>query len=138
MNTKRAIDILQALRYTSIAAEGCTGEALDYVIGTLEDRLVLPNIDSIIKAVSHETHISEEEMIHRGRKRDISDARAIVSWLAYHYTPMTLKAIGRRFGRDHVMAIHYNRSADEWLKDPKLNFSAVSIIKKIAKELEDA
>lgn len=129
---------MQTLRYTSIAAEGCTGEALDYAIGILEDRLVLPSIDSIIKAVSRETHISEEDMVMRGRKRDIADARAIVSWLTYHYTPMTLKAIGSRLGRDHVMAIHYNRSADEWMKDPKLNFGAVGIIKKIAKELEDA
>ena len=114
------------------------GEALDYAVDMMQNSIVTTDIESIIKAVSRETHISEEDMVMRGRKRDIADARAIVSWLAYHYTPMTLKAIGRRLGRDHVMAIHYNRSADEWMKDPKLNFSAVGIIKKIAKELEDA
>lgn len=127
---------MQTLRYTSIAAEGCTGEALDYAIGILEDRLVLPSIDSIIKAVSRETHISEEDMVMRGRKRDIADARAIVSWLAYHYTPMTLKAIGKRLGRDHVMAIHYVRMVGSWLEEPMLNIRGTRITQKLINEIE--
>ena len=129
---------MQTLRYTSIAAEGCTGEALDYAIGILEDRLVLPSIDSIIQGVVRETGVTEAEMCNKGRQREYAEARAIVAWLAYHYTPMTLTSIGKRMRRDHPTVIHYNRMVDSWLDEPRRNMRGARVANKLIRELNES
>ena len=127
---------MQTLRYTSIAAEGCTGEALDYAIALLDRSIVKADIESIIRAVTRETGVTEQEMCNKGRQREYAEARAIVSWLAYHYTPMTLTSIGKRMRRDHPTAIHYNRMVDSWLDEPRRNLRGARITQKLINEIE--
>ena len=113
------------------------GEAIDIATDLLERNIVKAEIDSIIKAVVRETGVTEHDMLARGRQRENAEARAIVSWLAYHFTPMTLTAIGARLNRDHPTVIHYNRTVDGWLEQPKRNLRGARIIQKIINELED-
>lgn len=111
-------------------------QALDVAVDVLEHNVVTPDIDSIIKAVTRETGVTEEEMLARGRQRENVEARTIVSWIAYNYTPMTLTAIGNRLKRDHPTTIHYNRTANGWLEQPKRNLRGARIIQKLIKEFD--
>lgn len=138
MTTQRAIELLQLLRHSTEVAQGCTGQALDMAIDMMQHSIVKADIESIIKAVARETGVTEAEMCNRGRQREYAEARAIVAWLAYHYTPMTLTSIGKRMRRDHPTAIHYNRMVDSWLDEPRRNLRGARITTKLLKELEDA
>lgn len=137
MTTQQAIELLQTLRNTCAAADGRTGVALDIAIEVMKRSIVKADIESIIKAVTRETGVTEEEMFARVRAREYVDARAIVSWLAYHYAFMTLTTIGCRFGRTHGAVKHYNEMVDSWLDEPRLNIKGARITTKLINELED-
>lgn len=136
MTTQRAIELLTTLRHTCENAGGATGEALDMAIEMMQRSIVKTDIESIIKGVVRETRVTEEEMVRKGRQREFVEARAIVCWLSYHYTRMTLTSIGNRLGRDHASMIYYNRLVDSWLEEPRLNLRASRIITRIINELE--
>lgn len=125
------------LRFTCENASGITGEALDLAINMMQDSIVKADIESIIRAVVRETGVTEAEMCNKGRQREFAEARAIVSWLAYHYTPMTLTAIGQRLGRDHATAIYYNKTVSTWLYDKRTNPRGRSITMKLMEELDN-
>lgn len=127
---------MQTLRYTSIAAEGCTGEALDYAVDMMQNSIVTTDIESIIRAVTRETGVTEQEMCNKGRQREYAEARAIVSWLARRYTSMTLTSIGKRLGRDHISVIHYVRMVGAWIEEPMLNIRGARITQKLIDEIE--
>ena len=112
------------------------GEAIDVAVDLLERNVSKADIESIIKAVSRETGVTEEEMCNRGRQREYAEARAIVSFLAYRYTPMTLTAIGTRLGRDHASAIYYNKTVASWLVNKRLNPKGYRITVKLINELD--
>lgn len=112
------------------------GLAIDTAITALEPQ-VTADIESIIAAVSRETGVTEPEMLMRGRQREYAEARAIVAWLAYHYTPMTLTGIGRRLNRDHAVTIHYNRAVDGWLENERRNRRGARIVKRLMNELDN-
>lgn len=106
------------------------GEAIDLAVGRLEGN-VGADIDSIISAVSRETGVTEVQMSMNGRQRRYADARAIVCYLAYNYTPMTLMAIGKRLGRAHTVVLYHIRKVSEWLDYPKINPEGAMITKKL-------
>ena len=137
MTTQRAIELLQLLRHSTEAAQGCTGQALDMAIDMMQHSIVKADIESIMQAVVRETGVTEAEMCNKGRQREYAEARAIVAWLAYHYTPMTLTSIGKRMRRDHPTAIHYNRMVDSWLDEPRRNLRGARITTRLIRELED-
>ena len=115
------------------------GEAIDIAADLLEHNAVkTADIDNIIKAVARETGVTEAEMCHKGRQREFAEARAIVSFLTYTYTSMTLTAIGKRLGRDHVCALHYNRTVQAWLDEPRRNLRGARIVTKLMEELDNA
>lgn len=118
----------------------CTGDecdALDVAIELMKRSVVKADIDSIISAVTRETGVNEEEMTAKGRQREFSEARAIVAYLAYHYTQMTLTSIGKRLGRDYSVIIYYNRMVTSWLDEPRLNLRGARITTKLIYEIED-
>lgn len=130
MTTKQAADILAAYnRCRRDDHEPCPppysptdiGIAIDMAVELMQKNSAQANLESIIMAVSRETGVSEAEMCQRGREREYSEARAIVSYLAYRFTPMTLTAIGKRFGRTHATTIYYYRTVLSWLHDKRLN-----------------
>jgi len=111
------------------------GEAIDLAADMLERSIVKRDIDSIINAVARETGVTDEEMCNKGRQREFAEARAIVSYLAYTCTSMTLTSVGKRLGRDHVCVMHYNRTVRAWLDEPRLNLRAARIVTKLMEEL---
>lgn len=114
------------------------GEAIDIAADMLERNAVKKaDIDNIIRAVSRETGVTELEMCRKGRQREYAEARAIVSFLSYTYTSMTLTAIGHRLNRDHATTIHYNRTVQAWLDEPRRNLRGARITTKLMEELED-
>ena len=114
------------------------GEAIDLAAELLESSAVKRDIDSIINAVARETGVTDEEMCNKGRQREFAEARAIVSYLAYTCTSMTLTSVGKRLGRDHVCVMHYNRTVRAWLDEPRLNLRAARIVTKLMEELDNA
>lgn len=136
MTNNTAIGILTTLRNTC-AGQDDICDALDIAIESMQRNIVKTDIESIIEAVVRETGVTEQELCERGRQREYTDARAIVAWLAYNYTPMTLTSIGRRIRRNHSMVIHYNHMVDAWLEEPRLNLCGARITTKLIRELED-
>lgn len=111
-------------------------EAIDRAIEVLDSSVVRADINSIIEAVTRETRVTDREMCGRGRNREYTEARAMVAWLAYHYTRMTQTSIGKRMNVTHATIIYYIRMVDYWLTVPKRNPDGVKIIEKLENELE--
>ena len=111
-------------------------EAIDRAIEVLDGCIVRADIDSIIEAVTRETRVTDAEMCGRGRNREYTEARAMVAWLAYHYTRMTQTAIGKRMNVTHATIIYYLRMVDYWLTVPKRNPEGAKITTKLMTELE--
>lgn len=132
----KAAELLRTLKYTSEVGNGCIGEALDVAIDLLERNTIKADIDSIIMAVARETGVTENEMCHMGRHREFAEARAIVSWLARRYTPMTMTSIGVRLGRTHAAVFNYIRMVNEWLEEPRRNLRGARITTKLINEIE--
>lgn len=114
------------------------GEAINIAADMLERSIVKSDIESIIRAVTRETGVTDEEMTHHCRHREYTEARMIVCWLAYHYTQMTLTTIGKRLGRGHATASYYNMVVDSWLNEPRLNLRGARITTTIKRELDEA
>jgi len=106
------------------------GDAIDFAVGCLEGKIGA-DIDSIISAVSRETGVTKGEMCRKDRKRRYADARAMVCYLTYFYTPMTLMAIGEMLGRGHAVVLYHIRKVSEWLDNPRLNPEGAMITKKL-------
>ena len=135
MTIERAAHILREYNdYRRLDHEPCDppftateiGQAIDVAVGVLE-----ANIESIISAVSRVTGVTEAQMSMNGRQRKYADARAIVCYLAYNYTPMTLMAIGKRLGRAHTVVLYHIRKVSEWLDYPKINPEGAMITKEL-------
>lgn len=146
MTIERAAHVLRKYNdYRRLDHEPCDppftateiGYAIDVAADLLEKSIVKTDIESIIQAVARETGVTETEMTNRGRHREYAEARAIVSWLAYRYTPITLTSIGKRLGRDHASVIYYNRMVDSWLAEPRRNLKGARITTKLKRELDD-
>jgi len=146
MTIERAAHVLRKFNdYRRLDHEPCDppftaaeiGQAIDVAADLLEGCVVKADIESIIRAVERETGVTEAEMCNRGRQREFSEARAIVSWLAYNYTSMTLTAIGKRLGRDHATAFYYNKMVNTWLYDKRTNPRGRSITIKLMNELDN-
>lgn len=130
--------MLQLLRHSTEAAQGCTGDALDMAIDMMQRSIVKADIESIIKAVVRETGVTDAELCAKGRHRERAEARAIVAWLAYNYTSITKTSIGERMNRNHATVVHYTQVVDEWLEEPRRNLRGARIITRLMRELEDA
>jgi chromosomal replication initiation ATPase DnaA len=115
--------------------EAC--DAIDVAINLLEKNITKADIEDIIKAVERETCVTDEEMCGRSRHRETSEARAMVCWLSYRFTGMTLTAIGCRVKRDHATTLHYKKMVEGWLEDPRRNLRGSRIVTKLIRELED-
>ena len=111
-------------------------EATDRAIEVLDSSVVRADINSIIEAVTRETRVTDAEMCGRGRNRKYTEARAMVAWLAYHYTRLTQTAIGKRMNVTHATVIYYLRMVYYWRKLPNRYPDEVKIIRKLENELE--
>ena len=73
------------------------------------------NFDTIARQVSAFYNIEPAQLIAKSRKREVSDARQMVMYLAKKHTNMPLKAIGSRLQRTHATVLYACRLIDERL-----------------------
>lgn len=73
------------------------------------------NFELIAKKVSSFYNIEPSLLIAKSRKREVSDARQMVMYLAKKHTNMPLKAIGSRLQRTHATVLYACRLIDERL-----------------------
>lgn len=85
------------------------------------------NFETITKRVSEFYGIDPEQIFTKTRKREVSDARQMVMYLAKKHTKMPLKAIGLRLSRTHATVLYACRQIDERL----------ALEKKLQEELSD-
>ncbi|MDE6417824.1 MAG: chromosomal replication initiator protein DnaA, partial [Duncaniella sp.] len=69
--------------------------------------------DTIAKEVSQFYNIDSSLLFAKSRKREVSDARQMVMYLAKKHTSMPLKAIGSRLQRTHATVLYACRLIDE-------------------------
>ncbi|MBR3554572.1 MAG: chromosomal replication initiator protein DnaA [Oscillospiraceae bacterium] len=75
----------------------------------------------IIGKVADFYGISSEEVIGKGKTKDVANARQISTYLIRKLTGQTLEQIGEVMGRDHTTVLHSIRKVEENLQnDPKL------------------
>ncbi len=73
------------------------------------------NFETITRSVSKFYGIEPEQIFTKNRKREVSDARQMVMYLAKKHTKMPLKAIGTRLSRTHATVLYACRQIDERL-----------------------
>lgn len=73
------------------------------------------NFEMIARQVSEFYNIDPDQIFAKSRKREISDARQMVMYLAKKHTKMPLKAIGARLSRTHATVLHACKNIDERL-----------------------
>lgn len=74
------------------------------------------NFEVIVREVSSYYGIEADTLFTKSRKREISDARQVVMYLAKQLTDMPLIAIGRKLGRTHATVIYALKNIEERLE----------------------
>ncbi len=64
------------------------------------------NFEMVTKAVSDHYGITPEQLFTKTRKREISDARQVVMYMAKKHAGMSLMAIGNRLDRTHATVLY--------------------------------
>lgn len=77
------------------------------------------NFEIITEKVGEYYKIDPEKIFSKSRKREISDARQMVMYLAKKHTNMLITTIGARFSRNHATVIYAINNVDQRLKIEK-------------------
>ena len=92
-------------------------------------------IDEIIKAVSSQYQIPENDILSKRKTAPIVFARQIAMYIARETTELTYKAIGQCFGKDHTTVIFSVEKTENYLKDHPFEKEMVDdIIKNLKNE----
>ena len=73
------------------------------------------NFEIVTQTVSDFYNIDPEQLFTKTRKREISDARQMVMYLAKRHVKMPVPAIGTRLSRTHATVLHACRNIEERL-----------------------
>lgn len=73
------------------------------------------NFEMIVNSVSSHYDIDPDLIFTKNRKREISDARQMVMYLAKKHVKMPLTAIGTRLSRTHATVLHACKTIEERL-----------------------
>ncbi len=73
------------------------------------------NFEMVTQAVCSYFNLETDVLFTKSRKREISDARQIVMYLAKKMVGMSLKSIGTKLGRTHATVIYACRNIEERL-----------------------
>lgn len=92
------------------------------------------NFEMVTQAVAAYFNLDSDVLFTKTRKREISDARQIVMYLAKKLVGMSLKKIGTKLGRTHATVIYACRNIEERLPiDKELSASIDAIQESIGK-----
>lgn len=93
------------------------------------------NFDIITRGVSRYYNVDADSIYTKTRKREISDARQMVMFMAKKHMKMPLKAIGSRLDRKHATVLHGCRNIEERLTFEKQLQNDVAAIEKLFVEI---
>lgn len=81
----------------------------------IEENVNAPNrANQIIYYISETMNISIDDIMSRKRDRDIVNARQLCVYFVHSFeVHLTLKAVGRKFNRDHSTVIHCIQKVDD-------------------------
>jgi chromosomal replication initiator protein len=74
------------------------------------------NFEIVVREVCAFYEIDSDLLFTKSRKREISDARQVLMYLAKKHAKMPLKAIGARLGRTHATVIYACKNIEDRLK----------------------
>lgn len=78
------------------------------------------NFEMITQAVSEYYSLQPDVLFTKSRKREISDARQVVMYMAKKHAAMATTAIGHRLGRTHATVIHGVNNIEQRLEVDRL------------------
>jgi hypothetical protein len=77
-------------------------------------------VEEILRYVCDKVGESVEEVVARGRRRELVDARKVYSWISRKTTTKSFSDIGRALGKPHEMIIYYVNEIEELISvDPR-------------------
>ena len=88
------------------------------------------NFESIASVVSEFYNIDKAQIFDKSRKREVSDARQMVMYLAKKHTKMPFKAIGARLQRSHATVLYACKLIDDRLHLEKKLQEDISLIER--------
>ena len=88
------------------------------------------NFEMITQGVASHYNIDADAIFTKSRKREISDARQMVMYMAKKHAKMPLKAIGTRLSRDHSTVIYACKNIEQRLPFEKQLQEDVAAIEK--------
>ena len=88
------------------------------------------NFESITRVVSDFYNLDPSQIFNKSRKREVSDARQMVMYLAKKHTKMPFKAIGARLQRSHATVLYACKLIDERLPLEKKLQEDLSLIER--------
>lgn len=88
------------------------------------------NFDMITQGVASHFNIDPESIFTKSRKREISDARQMVMYMAKKHAKMPLTAIGTRLSRNHATVIYACKNIEQRLPFEKQLQEDVAAIEK--------
>lgn len=86
------------------------------------------NFEMVTEAVASYFDMSSDMLFTKTRKREVSDARQIIMYLAKKMADMSLKSIGTRLGRTHATILYGCRNIEERLPYDRTLREAVEAI----------
>ncbi len=92
------------------------------------------NFEMVTQGVAEHFNIDPDKIFTKSRKRDISDARQMVMYLAKKHAKMPLTAIGTRLSRDHSTVLYACKNIEERLAFEKKLQEDVAAIEKSFRE----
>lgn len=88
------------------------------------------NFEMVTQSVSSHFNIEPDAIFTKSRKREISDARQMVMYLAKKHVKMPLKAIGTRLSRTHATVLYACKNIEERIPFEKQLQDDISAIEK--------
>ena len=88
------------------------------------------NFEMVTQGVSNYYNVDPDQLFTKSRKREISDARQMVMYMAKKYAKMPLTAIGTRLSRTHATVLYACKNIEERLPFEKQLQEDVASIEK--------
>ena len=109
--------LIRVRAYASLTQQPLTTDLVEHVLTTLEqsDPTIelaqqAPTVDRIQQAIAAALDLPIHDLSSAKRNRQVVYARQLAMYLCRELTPLSLPAIGQRFGgRDHSTVLHAHR-----------------------------
>jgi chromosomal replication initiation ATPase DnaA len=94
-------------------------------------------IETTLQRIETETGFEADDLRSRKRNSELIIARFITVFVIKKHTRLTLKCIGREFGRDHSSILHALDEVKNWLSCPQRYISEVIQLERISTAVKE-